>query len=193
MRCTVMEKWNVGRLNGGQQKAMTTENHAVAASGTTASTANSPSHPGIRSAVATVWQVLLLSCIWLAAEALRSRMGWGIPAGLIGFAALALGLFTRIVPVRWLARGTHWLMADMLLFFIPAMLVVVNYGDLVRSQGLRILLVIVLSTICVMAVTALVVDAVYKLELRLAQNRRGGSRSKQRTATGAHAGSKAVL
>ena len=168
---------------------MTTENSAVAHAPTSASTAKKPATSGIHGAIATVWQVLLLSCIWLAAEALRSRMGWGIPAGLIGFSALALGLFTRVVPVRWLARGTHWLMADMLLFFIPAMLVVVNYGDLVRSQGLRILLVIVLSTICVMAVTALVVDAVYKLELRLAQSRR----SKQRTTTAAHAGSKAVL
>ena len=168
---------------------MTTEIQAAPGPDAAHAAAHPTNAQSLRGAAATLGQVLLLCAIWLAAEALRSRMGWGIPAGLIGFAALALGLFTRMVPVRWLARGTRWLMADMLLFFIPAMLVVVNYGDLVRSQGLRILLVIVLSTICVMAVTALVVDAVYKLELRLAQR----SRSKQRTASDAHAGSKAVL
>ena len=155
---------------------MTTENPTVARAPAPAATVNKPATSGIRSAVATVWQVLLLCAIWLAAEALRSRMGWGIPAGLIGFAALALGLFTHIVPVRWLARGTRWLMADMLLFFIPAMLVVVDYGDLVRHQGLRILAVIVLSTISVMVVTALTVDAVYRLELRLAQRKRSQQR-----------------
>ncbi len=132
--------------------------------------------PALRLA-ATVWQVLLLSAIWLASEALRSRMGWTMPAGLIGFAVLALALFFRVIPARWFSSGTRWLMSEMLLFFIPAMLVVVNYGDLVRSQGLRILLVIVLSTICVMAATAVVVDAVYRLELRLAQRKRSSQRA----------------
>lgn len=129
-----------------------------------------------RQAACTAWQVALLCAIWLAAEALRNHMGWRIPAGLIGFAALALGLFSRAVPGRWLAQGTHWLLSDMLLFFIPAMLVVVNYGELVRSQGLRIVLVIVLSTACVMVATALAVDAVYRLELRLAQRKRSQQR-----------------
>ena len=100
-----------------------------------------------------------------------------MPAGLIGFAVLALALFFRVIPARWFSSGTRWLMSEMLLFFIPAMLVVVNYGDLVRSQGLRILLVIVLSTICVMAATAVVVDAVYRLELRLAQRKRSSQRA----------------
>lgn len=126
---------------------------------------------------ATALQVLLLSAIWLAAEALRSHMGWKMPAGLIGFAVLAVGLFSRVIQTRWFASGTRWLLSDMLLFFIPGLLVVLNYGDLVRNQGLRILLVIVLSTVCVMAATAVVVDAVYRLELRLAQRKRTEQRA----------------
>jgi len=137
-----------------------------------------------RQAARTLWQVAVLCAIWLVAEALRSHMGWRIPAGLIGFAALALGLFSRAVPGRWLAKGTRWLLSDMLLFFIPAMLVIINYGDLVRSQGLRIVLVIVLSTACVMVATALVVDAVYRLELRLAQRKRRQERGAKAAAGG---------
>jgi holin-like protein len=59
----------------------------------------------------------------------------------------------------------------MLLFFVPAMLVVTEYPDLIRHQGLRILAVIVASTACVMAVTALAVDRVYRLELWLASRK----------------------
>ena len=154
--------------------------NAVAAVATTSSPNKAQNAPlpdtRVHQVAATAWQVLLLSAIWLAAEALRSRMGWGIPAGLIGFSALAMGLFSGLVQPRWLARGTRWLLADMLLFFIPAMLVVVDYGDLVRHQGLRILAVIVLSTISVMVMTALTVDAVYRLELRLAQRKRSQQR-----------------
>ena len=113
-----------------------------------------------------VLQVGVLSVIYLAMEAVRRHFDWGMPAGLMGFALLALGLFGGWVKPAWLQRGTNWLLADMLLFFVPAMLVVTDYPELIRSQGLQILAVIVLSTACVMAVTAFAVDRVYRLELR---------------------------
>jgi holin-like protein len=69
----------------------------------------------------------------------------------------------------------------MLLFFVPAMLVVTEYTGLIQHQGLRILAVIVASTACVMAATALAVDRVYRLELWLARRRstRAGLRREQ--------------
>ena len=158
---------------------MTTESRAAAhaPAAPAEKSATSPAAACVQRVAATALQVLLLSAIWLAAEALRSHMGWKMPAGLIGFAVLAVGLFSRVIQTRWFASGTRWLLSDMLLFFIPGLLVVLNYGDLVRNQGLRILLVIVLSTVCVMAATAVVVDAVYRLELRLAQRKRTEQRA----------------
>jgi holin-like protein len=121
-----------------------------------------------------VLQVGLLSALWVAMEAVRAHFGWGMPAGLIGFALLATGLFSGLVKARWL-------LAEMLLFFVPAMLVVTEYTGLIQHQGLRILAVIVASTACVMAATALAVDRVYRLELWLARRRstRAGLRREQ--------------
>ena len=116
-------------------------------------------------------QVALLCAIWIAMDVLRQRFGWNMPAGLIGFALLAVGLFSGLVKAQWLQTGTNWLLAEMLLFFVPAMLVVTEYPDLIRHQGLRILAVIVASTACVMAVTALAVDRVYRFELWLARRK----------------------
>lgn len=118
-----------------------------------------------------VLQVALLSATWLAMDALRRRFGWSMPAGLTGFALLAAGLFSGLVKTRWLQSGTDWLMAEMLLFFVPAVLVVQQYPQLIIDQGLRILAVILVSTVCVMAATALAVDRVYRLELWLARRR----------------------
>ena len=127
--------------------------------------------PSLLPKVKVVAQIAVLSAIWVVMDALRQHFGWSMPAGLMGFALLALGLFSGLIKLQWLQGGTNWLMAEMLLFFVPAMLVVTEYPDLIRHQGLRILAVIVASTACVMAVTALAVDRVYRLELWLARRR----------------------
>ncbi|WP_313602696.1 CidA/LrgA family protein [Comamonas jiangduensis] len=116
-------------------------------------------------------QVVLLSAIWLSMDVARQHFGWSMPTGLIGFALLAVGLFSGLVKAQWFKAGTNWLLAEMLLFFVPAVLVVTEYPELIAHQGLRILAVIVASTACVMVVTAWAVDRVYRLELWLARRR----------------------
>jgi holin-like protein len=118
-----------------------------------------------------VFQVALLSAIWVSMDVARQHFDWSMPAGLIGFGLLAVGLFSGLVKVQWLKRGTNWLLAEMLLFFVPAVLVVTEYPELIANQGLRILAVIVASTLCVMVATAWAVDRVYRLELWLSRRR----------------------
>lgn len=126
---------------------------------------------GLRRGAQVVVQVALLSAIWVSMDAARQHFGWSMPAGLLGFALLAAGLFSGLIKAQWLRGGTNWLLAEMLLFFVPAILVVTEYPDLIAHQGLRILAVIVTSTVCVMVATAWAVDRVYRLELWLARRR----------------------
>lgn len=125
----------------------------------------------LRHLFTVVLQVVVLSCIWLSMDVLRQHFGWSMPAGLIGFGLLAAGLFSGVIKVQWLKGGTNWLLAEMLLFFVPAVLVVTEYPELIQHQGLRILAVIISSTLCVMVATAWAVDRVYRLELLLARRR----------------------
>lgn len=53
----------------------------------------------------------------------------------------------------------------MLLFFVPAVVAVVNYAQLLRVDGWRIFAVIALSTLMVLGATARVVDKVYRFEI----------------------------
>jgi holin-like protein len=62
-----------------------------------------------------------------------------------------------------LQTGAGLLMAEMLLFFIPALMSLLDYGGLMRDDGWRILLVIGMSTLMVMLVTAFTVEAVVRL------------------------------
>ena len=114
-------------------------------------------------AAKAVLQVAVLSAIWIAMEALREHFGWSMPAGLIGFALLAIGLFSGVIKASWLQAGTDWLMAEMLLFFIPALMSLLDYGTLLRNDGWRILLVIAASTLMVMLVTAFTVELAVRM------------------------------
>ena len=87
------------------------------------------------------------------------------PANIVGMLLLLALIVTRIVPLNWVKAGSRWLLAEMLLFFIPAVVAVVNYGDLLRVDGWRICVVIGVSTLLVLASTAWVVDRLYQYEV----------------------------
>ncbi|MGE8367523.1 CidA/LrgA family protein [Cupriavidus basilensis] len=138
-----------------------------------------PAFGRLRAGAIGLTQVAALSALWLLADWLRARLGLPLPAGLLGLLALAALLFSGAVRGGWVRRGADWLLGEMLLFFIPAVLAVVQYPELVRHQGWRICAVIALSTLAVMVVTALVVEQVYRLELRLARRASNATRNGQ--------------
>ncbi|MFH8133071.1 CidA/LrgA family protein [Pantoea osteomyelitidis] len=110
-------------------------------------------------------QLLLYIGLFVASEQLVNWLHLPLPANIVGMLLLLTLIMTRIMPLKWVRSGANWLLAEMLLFFIPAVVAVVNYGDLLRMEGWRICLVIAVSTLLVLASTALVVDRVYRFEV----------------------------
>lgn len=104
-------------------------------------------------------QIALLLAFWLAGEALARLTGVPLPGGLLGLGLLFALLATHTLDVRLFKRGADWFLAEMLLFFVPAVLGVLDHRELFGLTGLKILLVIVLSTAAVMRVTAFAVEA----------------------------------
>lgn len=113
-------------------------------------------------------QVALYVGLFLASEQLVNWLHLPLPANIVGMLLLLAMIMLRVMPLGWVKAGASWLLAEMLLFFVPAVVAVVNYGDLLRVEGWRILLVIGLSTLLVLAATSLVVERVYRFELWLA-------------------------
>jgi holin-like protein len=74
-------------------------------------------------------------------------------------------ILCRVIPLNWVRAGARWLLAEMLLFFVPAVVAVVNYAQLLMVDGWRIFAVIALSTLMVLGATAWVVDKVYRFEI----------------------------
>ncbi|OON41686.1 murein hydrolase regulator LrgA [Izhakiella australiensis] len=117
-------------------------------------------------------QVALYIGLFAAVSQLVSWLNLPLPANIVGMLLLLALISLRILPLRWVKAGAAWLLAEMLLFFVPAVVAVVNYADLLKVEGWRIVLVIVLSTLLVLASTALVVERVSRFERWLATRKR---------------------
>jgi holin-like protein len=108
-------------------------------------------------------ELAVLLAIYLLGCQLAAWLAWPIPGGVIGMALLLLAFAFGWVKPAALQMGAGLLMAEMLLFFIPALMSLLDYGGLLRDDGWRILLVIGVSTLMVMLVTAFTVEMVVRL------------------------------
>ncbi|EKF43286.1 CidA/LrgA family protein [Nitratireductor indicus] len=107
-------------------------------------------------------QIALLILFWLLGEAVVRLTGLPLPGGIVGMILVLLLLASHRLSLFSLKRGAEWFLAEMLLFFVPAVLAVVDHEELLGLLGLKILLVILGGTIAVMGVTALTVDLCYR-------------------------------
>ncbi len=117
-------------------------------------------------------QVLIYIGFFLFSEQLVVWLHIPLPANIVGMLLMLLLIVTRVLPLKWVKAGSNWLLAEMLLFFVPAVVAVVNYGTLLREDGVRICLVIAISTVLVLSATSFVVERIYRYEIQRAERRR---------------------
>lgn len=82
---------------------------------------------------------------------------------------LQIGLFVLLLAfaLHWLspssfAQGAQWLLAEMLLFFVPAAMILLDNRQMFGWLGVKLLAVVVGGTVLVMAATALTVEWLFR-------------------------------
>ncbi len=105
-----------------------------------------------------ILQIGLVLAFWLAGEALARGTGLPVPGGILGLALVLTLLASGRLSHLSLRRGANWFLAEMLLFFIPAVLAVLDHREFLGLLGVKVLAVILVGTVLVMSVTALVVE-----------------------------------
>ena len=109
-----------------------------------------------------VLQIALIVLFALLGQALANALGLPVPGGVIGMALVLLLLATRRLRVRNVQRGASWLLGEMLLFFVPAVMSLLDHREFLGLLGIKLLAVILLGTALVMAGTALTIDLCYR-------------------------------
>ena len=75
-------------------------------------------------------------------------------------------LATRRISLLTLRRGAEWFVGEMMLFFVPAVVSVLDHREFAGRLGFEVLALIVLSTLAVMTATALTVELAYRWRTR---------------------------
>lgn len=114
-----------------------------------------------RSALA---QVVAIVAIWCACEVIVRLTHLQFPAGVLGMLLLLAALFLRLIRLPSLQRGADWLMAEMLLFFIPTVPVLIDHPEFFGMLGAKLLAAVLIGTALVMLATGCIVE----LSVRLA-------------------------
>ena len=103
-------------------------------------------------------QVALLWLCALLGDELVHLLKLKIPGSLAGMLLLIGMLKFKLVELEWVESGANWLLAELLLFFIPSSVGVLPYMKLLAAEGARLYAVIALSTLVVMTATGLVAE-----------------------------------
>lgn len=118
--------------------------------------------PKLKSLLAGIIQVAVLFFLSMAMNKLADLLHLKIPGSILGIVLIFILLQTKVIKLEWIERGANWLLAELLLFFIPSAVGVMQYIPLLENEGLQILLVVVLSTVIVMLSSGIVASRIVK-------------------------------
>ncbi|MFM1651423.1 CidA/LrgA family protein [Brevibacillus sp. B_LB10_24] len=109
-----------------------------------------------------IWQIALLIVITMVMNGLVSMFHLPVPGSILGMIAVYLLLQAHIIKLEWLELGGSWLLSELLLFFIPPAVGVIQFAQVLKADGERLLLAVILSTAVVMACAGLIVQYIAK-------------------------------
>lgn len=112
----------------------------------------------------TLMQVLGLIAAWYAADRFSSWVDLPFSGGVVGLIIMVILLQSGVLRPSLIEHGADWLLSNMLLFFIPLVVSVVQFTGLLEQDGLRLFAAIGIGFTCVMLATAFTVEWVCRFE-----------------------------
>lgn len=100
-----------------------------------------------------IQQIAWIMMVWAGAYIVQQGLNLPIASGVLGFFIMLTLLHVQYLPLAQVEQGADLLLAELLLFFIPPVVGIIQYQDLLMHSGWRILIVITISTLLVMMCT----------------------------------------
>ncbi|MHA3084207.1 CidA/LrgA family protein [Acinetobacter sp. ANC 5383] len=107
---------------------------------------------------------MTLLAVWGCAYGLQKLLNLPVASGVLGFFLLLFLFEMKWLKLTRVEHGADLLLSELLLFFIPPVVGVIQYQDLLIASGWKILLVILISTALVMMASVYTVRMFLKQE-----------------------------
>ena len=98
-------------------------------------------------------ELALIFGICLVGEGVAALLPVAFPASVISMVLLMVLLLTGVVKDRHIQTASHFLVANMAFFFLPSFVGLLEHIELLKSQLVPLLLIVVLTTPVVYLVT----------------------------------------
>lgn len=95
-------------------------------------------------------QVGIVYLISQIGEFIQTFFNLPIPGSIIGLLLLFSLLASKILPEKWILDGVNFILATMLLFFVPSMVGIINYPQLFQGKGILLVVGLILCTCLVL-------------------------------------------
>jgi len=104
--------------------------------------------------VKILFQIVLLGVIGLIGNGVAMLLPFKVPGSIIGIGILFLLIERNWLAMAWVEDGSNLLISELLLFFIPSAIGVMQFSGLLLQQSVELLAVISISTLSILACIA---------------------------------------
>ena len=108
-------------------------------------------------------EMLLVLAIYFVGDFISKGLHLPLPGNILGMIILLILLCTKIVKVENVDNISTFLLDHLAFLFIPAGVGVLNAMNVLNGNITKLLIVVITSTMVIMAVTGTIVQAVMKL------------------------------
>jgi holin-like protein len=105
-----------------------------------------------------IFQIGILYILYRAGEGIAETLNLSLPGSVIGMILLTLLLFTRIIRLEWIGDGAGFMVKYLPFFFIPSTLGIMQYYEIFAGSGFLLIVIVLVSTMLVMAVSGMIGD-----------------------------------
>lgn len=124
------------------------------------------------SVIRALFQLSLLIFFWWLGSVLQKLLHLPLSAGVVGLFLVLIALMSGLFKLEWIKTGSDLLLSELVLFFIPCVVGLMNYKTLFMTEGWQLICAVLVGTICVMVFTAYTVHFCFKIESWVEQHKK---------------------
>lgn len=110
-----------------------------------------------------IMQIGILAVISFMGSFMADNFDLGIPGSIYGIVILLALIKLQVIPIEKIERGADFLLAELLLFFIPSAIGVIEFQDILAGELLQLLMTLGVSIIMLLGLVGLVSELTFKL------------------------------